>query len=348
MATEILSATVALSDSAAEVAARVRRSLVQVRAGRGGIGSGVIWRTSAPDANGVVEAIVITNAHVVRAGRGTTFTLRLEDGREIESSLVAVDPSHDLASLKLRATGLVPAEIGDSQALRVGEIVVAVGNPFGREGAATLGVVAARAPVDPDIAVEPVEPAEPAEGSAPAPSQPRPDTPGRFGPWSLPRIDLIQADISLYPGNSGGPLSDARGRVMGINAMIGGGLAFAIPSWVVERFLAEADQAGTRVYLGVQVLTAPLTPSLRQRHALPQETVALVAVVEEGSPAQQAGMLAGDIVLSVDGIQIGDAEQLVRVLNRGQGERTRPRMLAMLRGGERMDLSLVPELRAAA
>ncbi|MGZ3581872.1 MAG: S1C family serine protease [Ktedonobacterales bacterium] len=329
----------ALSESMAETAARVRASMVQVRAGRSGVGSGVVWNVGQPDASGEAEATVITNAHVARATRETTFTLGLADGREIQATLVAIDPGHDLASLRTKASGLRAATIGASSALRVGEIVIAVGNPYGREGAVTTGIVAARAPADPDMDVEPAEEEE------------RPDR-SRYGRgrWHLPGVDLIQADISLYPGNSGGPLADAHGRVVGINAMVGGGLAFAIPSRTVQNFLQEVDRAVTPVYLGVQVITAPLTPALRQRAGVAQESAALVMGVEPASPAETAGIQIGDVLLALDGRPIRDAEQLGRLLNRADLPSSQQRTITLLRGGEKRDLALVPAplARAAA
>src|SRR5690242_723363 len=187
MAAEI----VALSDGLAEVAATVRASVAQVRAGRGGMGSGIIWKLGDPDAEGVADATVITNAHVVRAAGGGAITLRLADGREIAAGVVAVDPAHDLAALTTRASGLHAARIGDSSALRVGELVIAVGNPWGREGAVTAGVVATRAPTDPDLALEPVEPED---GGSDGPAEPDRPGRGRGARWRPGGIDLIQAD----------------------------------------------------------------------------------------------------------------------------------------------------------
>lgn len=332
----------ALSEEVAATAARVRQSVVQVRAGASGVGSGVIWRTETPDADGTSEATIVTNAHVIRAAGGArAFGVRLPDGREVEATLAAVDVEHDLASLRIRATELEAAEVGDSQRLRVGAAVIAVGNPYGMEGAVTVGVVAARAPIDPDLAVAPAEGNSRTEQRAP-----RMGTRGDFRRWTGD-VDLIQADIRLAPGNSGGPLTDARGHVVGINAMIGDGLALAIPGWAVERFLEAAQTAGTRAYLGVQALTAPLPEALRARFQLPQPTAALVAVVNEDAPAARAGMLVGDVVLALDGIAVSSAEQLVHLLNRAQGDRFAPRALTLLRGGERVEISLEPEARAA-
>lgn len=319
-----------LSESLVEVAGRLREGVVQVRAGQGGIGSGVIWRVGAPDERDVAEATVITNAHVARATGSRTFTLRLADGRELPATVTALDLEHDLAALRTQGAGLRAAEIGDSTALRVGELVFAIGNPFGREGAVTFGVVAARAPADPDI---PLEPAEEREGRVP-------------GRRAFREMEVIQADIRLYPGNSGGPLADARGRVMGINAMVGGGLAFAIPSHTVRRFLQEADANEKPLALGVSVLTVEIPAALRQKLALQQQSAPLVAEVEAGSAAERAGLLPGDLLLSIDGRAITAAERLPGLLSRGSAEQ--PRTLELVRGGERLTLVAAPEQRAAA
>lgn len=323
-----------LSESLTEVAGRLREGVVQVRTGQGGIGSGVIWRTGEPDERGVAEATVITNAHVARAAGSHTFTLRLADGRELPATLTAIDPEHDLAALRTQGADLRAVEVGDSTALRVGELVFAIGNPFGREGAVTFGVVAARAPADPDIALEPAEERDvPGEDRGP-------------GRRAFRGIEVIQADIRLYPGNSGGPLADAHGRVMGINAMVGGGLAFAIPSHTVRRFLLEAAASEKPLALGVSVLTVEIPVSLRERLVIAQPTAPLVAEVEAGSAAERAGILPGDLLLSIDGRAITAAERLPGLLARGNAQQ--PRTLDLVRGGERLTLTAAPEQRAAA
>src|SRR5215831_4417817 len=221
------------SEGLADLTAQLRASVVQVHVGGRGIGSGITWRVEAPDASGASDATIVTNAHVVRATSAKALTVQLADQRVLQGTLIAVDPEHDLAALRVHASGLQPAHIGNSTALRVGELVLAVGHPMGRVGALTLGVVAARAPVDPDTRLEPVAPAEEAHKPPAADGD---NAPGRAR--RRHGVDFIQADLRLYPGNSGGPLADAQGRVVGVNAMMGGGLAFAIPSRVVEQFLA--------------------------------------------------------------------------------------------------------------
>ena len=331
----------ALSDELATLARRVRESMVQVQAGPRGMGSGVVWSVGEPNATGEAETNVITNAHVVAAARAKTLTIRVHDGRELEATVAAVDPTHDLALLRTKASALRVAEYGDSSALRVGELVLAVGNPWGREGAVTVGVVESRAPADPDLELEPAEDED-------VPEQPPERDPRRaWGAWRPRRIELIQADIRLYPGNSGGPLADARGRVVGINAMVGGGLGFAIPSRTVQQFVAEADGAMHPVLLGVQALTVPLPEALRQRLGIQQETAPLIAAVETGSAGERAGLLVGDVLLAVDDAAVRAAEHLGRILNR-MGAREQPRTLSVVRGGERRTLTVTPATAEAA
>ena len=177
-----------LDSAAAEMAEALARVTVEVRSapGRAGaaVGAGVVWH---PD------GLILTNAHV--APRQVSVVLW--DGRPRAARLVARDAERDLAALVVDASGLPAAEIGDSSALRVGELVLAVGNPFGLARALSAGLVHA--------------------------------ADQRF----------IQADLRLAPGNSGGPLADARGRVVGLNAMIVGGLAIAVPSAAARRFIRE-------------------------------------------------------------------------------------------------------------
>ncbi len=321
----------AFSEATARLAERARRSVAQVQVGQRGIGSAIIWEAGAPDASGEAEATVITNAHVVAAGRSERMTLKLSDGREIEGRVVALDAERDLAALRARARDLAPATIGDSSALRVGEFVMAVGNPFGVEGAVTAGVVAAHAPADPDLDLEPAEHER-------GPMRPR---------NRMARLPLVQADIRLYPGNSGGPLLDARGRVIGVNTMVGGGMGFAVPSNTVARFLQESGRSGQRAYMGVQAQTVPLTEGQRQRFGVSSESVALVIGVEPDGPAEAAGILIGDALLAVDGSAIAGAEHLARLLNR-QGTAGQTRALDVLRGGQRLTITLTPTQRAAA
>jgi serine protease Do len=172
------------------VGEKLRRSTVQVFDGRRGAGSGVIWRA---------DGWIVTNAHVVR---GNSARVRFEDGRTLGAEVIGRAAERDLAALFVAASDLPAAEIGASTAVRVGEIVLAAGSPFGVRAAVSAGVL--------------------------------------HGVGSVPLVGKqgwLQADLELAPGNSGGPLADANGRVIGINSMIAMGLGLAIPSQEVEQFL---------------------------------------------------------------------------------------------------------------
>lgn len=186
----------------------LRRSTVLIRGHRGGMGSGVIV-----DADGMI----VTNSHVVRSSR---LDVQLWDGRTFHAEVKARDAARDLAILSVPASGLSAVPAGDSGILRVGELVVAVGNPLGFIGAVTTGVVHAVGPLS------------------------------GLGPTSW-----VQSDLQLAPGNSGGPLADAMGRLVGINTMISGQLALALPGNVVRRFVASQEPGES---LGVTLRAVPL------------------------------------------------------------------------------------------
>lgn len=225
-----------------EVAEQLRRSTVQVQLeGERGGGSGIIWK---PD------GLIVTNAHVARAGRAT---VELWDGRSLPAAVTSTDARRDLAALRVEASGLPAATAADSANLRAGEVVVAVGNPLGFVGALSTGVVHAVGPLG-----------------------------------GLGNRTWVQADVRLAPGNSGGPLADARGRVIGVNTMIAGGLALAVPSNTVARFLAQ----GAAPSLGVVIRPVPLTE---------RSFGLLVLEVNGGSAAERASLLPGDLLVSVEG-----------------------------------------------
>ena len=246
-----------------EVAERLRRSTVQVHAGRArGSGSGVIWN---PD------GLIVTNAHVARGERAQ---VELWDGRTFEADTIARDARRDLASLRIGARALPAAIPGDSSALRPGELVVAVGNPLGFIGALTTGVVHALGPLD-----------------------------------GLGRRTWVQAAVRLAPGNSGGPLADAQGRVIGLNTMIAaGGLALAIPSNAVAEFVRRGTSG---VMLGVTV--RPVLLEDRRSIAL------LVLEVSPGGAAEAASVLIGDLLLGANGRRFHSADDLSDTIESSAG-----------------------------
>lgn len=277
-----------LADELTALAARLQRSTVQVRGEGPGGGSGVIW---SPD------GLIITNAHVARGSRGT---VELWDGRTFPAQVTSRDERRDLASLRIAASGLPAAEIGDSDALRVGELVLAVGNPLGMVGALTMGIVHA---IGPDTT---------GTAEAQQPVIPRRQT------W-------VQADVTLAPGNSGGLLADARGHVMGINSMINGGLALAVPSNAVARFLAGG---GERAYLGVTM--QPVLVPLSRGRAIGL----MVLEVVPQSPADRAGLIPGDVLIGAGGYLFRSPDSLGAVLyNANPGETI---AFDVLHGGRRV------------
>jgi len=251
----------AIEGELAEVVERLRASTVQVRVGGRGAGAGVVWRAPA--------GVVVTNAHVV--GRASRAAVELADGRVLDAAVTRRDPRRDLAALAVEATDLPRSvTLGDCRALRPGELVLAVGSPWGVPGALSVGVVHAA-------------PGARAAGRRPA----------RQGRWVL-------ADVRLAPGNSGGPLADARGRVVGVNAMVANGrLALAVPCDEVERFLGGAD-AG-RPTLGISARAAGAGRLL-------------VLEVAPGGAAERAGLIPGDVLVGAGGRPLESAAALLDAL----------------------------------
>jgi serine protease Do len=226
------------------------------------------------------NGFIITNNHVVE--NATNIQVKLDDGRELPAKVVGRDAKTDLALLKIDATGLPVIPLGDSTALQVGEPVMAIGNPFGLEQTVTTGIVSATGRVI---------------GS---------------GPYD----NFIQTDASINPGNSGGPLINARGEVIGINTAIfsrGGGsvgIGFAVPSSLAKTVITQLADHGTveRGWLGVSI--QPLTKELASSFKRGDTTGALVSAVMEGSPADKAGVKAGDVIVDFNGKKIAKATDL--------------------------------------
>ena len=227
---------------------------------------------------------IVTNNHVVEGA--TDIRVKIDDGRELAGTVVGRDPKTDLALLKVEATGLPVIPLGDSTQLQVGEPVMAIGNPFGLERTVTTGIVSAT---------------------------------GRVigqGPYD----DFIQTDASINPGNSGGPLINTRGQAVGINAAIfsqsGGsvGIGFAIPVNQAKSVVTQLVASGkvTRGWLGVTI--QPLTAELAKGFNVAEGTGALVAGVQDGSPAARAGVKAGDIITHYDGQKVATSADLPKLV----------------------------------
>lgn len=261
-----------------EVAERLRRSTVQVRANRRSAGSGVVWNGGA----------VITNAHVAVSDNPT---VELWDGQEITGRVLARDRRRDLAVVEISAPDLPVAQSADSAALCAGAVVIAIGNPLGFAGALTRGVVHAVGPV-----------------------------PG------LGRQSWVQAGVQLAPGNSGGPLADAHGRVVGINTMIWRGLGLAVPANAVAEFLRRGAPA--RVELGVTVRPVAWNGSMGL----------VVLEVRPGGPAETASLILGDVLVGAEGSRFTSFDDLAAQLESGRdilhleflrGERSRVRSVTV-------------------
>jgi len=229
---------------------------------------------------------LLTNAHVV--GDGDHATAEFADGTTAQAAVIGVDRLSDLAVLRADREIPDPPEYGDADGLKVGNLVVAVGNPLGLAGSVTAGVVSALGR----------------------------SLPVRSG--SAQRIieDVIQTDAALNPGNSGGALADGNGRVVGINTAVAGiGLGLAVPMNQTSRRIIYSllhDGRVRRAYLGLVTKPAPLRPQLAER--FDQRSALRVVEVIAGSPAAQAGLRQGDLVLAVDGAPLRDAQSLQRQL----------------------------------
>ncbi len=255
------------------------------------------------------DGIIVTNAHVVR--RADKVTVTLKDGRKLDAEVLGRDDATDLAVLKVDATGLPSLEFGDSDALLVGALVVAVGNPFGLGQTVTSGIVSA---LGRDI---------------------------KSGPFD----SFIQTDAAINRGNSGGPLLNEEGQVVGINTAIfsptGGsvGLGFAVPSDIAQDVVADLQKDGKvdRGFLGVAI--KPLSNDVITALGLDEDADGVMIVeVSAGSAAEKAGLQRGDIVLGVDGATVNSPRELTRSIATMQpGNET---TLNILRAGDKLDFTV--------
>ena len=265
---------------------RAQNSIVQVRSGGRGIGAGVIWPG---------DGLILTNHHVVAGGRRRRGNVRvsLRDGRTLDAGVLKTDSSLDLALLRLEGDhgDLPAAPVGDSDALRVGELVYAIGHPWGSVGAVSAGIVGGVGELR--------------------------------GPGRGYSARYVRSDVALSPGNSGGPLLNARGEVVAINAMIFGQMALSIPSNAAGAWVA-GDRSPR---LGIGVLPIEVPASLSSEAG----TAGLViAAVETGGAADRAGLLVGDVLLDAAGERLAEPGALSEAVARaGDGV-----SLRVMRGGK--------------
>jgi S1-C subfamily serine protease len=297
------------SDSLADTVERAARSIVTVAARPRQTATGILWRTDT-------ETIVLTADHVVE--REDDITVILPDKREVKAQLIGRDPGTDIAALRLPSTDLgtaiVPAETGEG--LRVGHLVIAVGKPTAEGPRVSFGVVSAI------------------------------DGPRRS--WQGSELEgIIYADVTLYPGFSGGPLIDLSGRVVGMSTShLTRQSSTALPTATLRRVSTTLLTHGRvkRGYLGVGTQQVPLPEPLAQKAGAAQKSALVVITVESGSPAERAGLLLGDLLVSVAGQPIIDADSLLAQLGGDRIGQSLP--LKILRGGEARDLSVTIGERA--
>jgi len=301
----VVSAAERVSPSVAKIevtqSARARNGESRERQGGG---SGFIF---TPD------GLVLTNSHVVHDA--SRIQVSLPDGGQYPAHLIGDDPATDIAVIRIDAPSLPAVELGDSQKLRVGQLAIAIGNPYGFQYTVTAGVVSAL---------------------------------GRsLRSYSGRMIDdVIQTDASLNPGNSGGPLVSSDGKVIGVNtATIMGaqGLCFAIgintAKFVASRLLQQGRIR--RAYIGVEAQTVPLHRRIVRFYDLPKETGVMVTGIENGSPAQKAGLREGDVILAFGPQPVAGVDDLHRLLTELQvGTRN---SISVLRGTERVQIAIVPQ-----
>jgi serine protease Do len=302
----------AYSRAVMAVAERVAPSVANLRISRRVRGGRVL----AGGGSGVVvtpDGFMLTSAHVV-AGSDAPARASFVDGREIEVNVVGTDPLSDLAVLRAENGDLTPAELGDAEGLRVGQLVVAIGNPNGFAGSVTAGVVSALGrslPVRSRAAGRIVE-------------------------------NVIQTDAALNPGNSGGALADGRGRVVGINTAVAGvGLGLAVPINTTTRKIIGAlmsEGRFRRAYLGIAGGSRPLPPRLA-RELGREECVEVVEIVED-SPAARAGLRPEDLIVDLNGQSVTGVDDLQRLMA-GEliGEKV---VVSAIRGDRPLELELVP------
>jgi serine protease Do len=253
------------------------------------------------------DGYILTNNHVVNGA--DEVMVKLSDGRELKGEIKGLDDKLDLALIKISEKESFPAaELGDSDELEVGEWVMAIGNPFGLAQTVTAGIVSAKGRVI---------------GS---------------GPYD----DFIQTDASINPGNSGGPLFSTTGKVVGINTAIiagGQGIGFAIPVNMAKGIITQLRESGkvTRGYLGIRF--QPLTADLAKSFGLESEKGALISSVEKDTPAEKAGLKAGDVILEYDGKPIAEGNELPRYVAATPIDRKVK--LVIFREGKKQDVFVV-------
>jgi serine protease Do len=302
----------AYSRVVSSVAERLAPSVANLRVSRRGRGG----RSFDGGGSGVVvtpDGFMLTSAHVVE-GSSRRVRASFVDGREVEATVVGADPLSDLAVLRSEVGDLAAAELGDAERLRVGQLVVAIGNPHGFAGSVTAGVVSALGR----------------------------SLPTRVGSTTRIVDSVIQTDAALNPGNSGGALADGLGRVVGINTAVAGiGLGLAVPINATTRKILAAlmrDGRFRRAYIGIAGGSRPLPPRIAAR--LGRRTGVEVVEIVEGSPAAEAGIRPEDLIVDIDGTPVPGVDDLLRLMADDLIGARVP--VNVVREGTLVELTLVP------
>ena len=307
----------AYSQVVTRVAESVGPSVVYIEVEHGGDGArrGGTRRERRGSGSGFVftpDGFILTNSHVVRGAAAINVTL--PDGLTCGAEPIGDDPDTDMAVIRVSAPNLVPVRLGDAQKIRVGQLAIAIGNPYGFQSTVTAGVVSAL---------------------------------GRSLRAESGRLmdDVIQTDAALNPGNSGGPLVDSAGRVLGVNtAMISRsqGIGLAVPAataaWVVGELLARGRVR--RAWLGIAAQTRPLDRRLARFHDLDQRSAVEVMSLEERAPAVAAGLREGDLLVRFAGEAVASIDRLQALLSAWPPGR--PAELFLLRGGKAVQVTAFP------
>ena len=302
-----------LNDYISSLADQLKPALVQVRVRRAAEsaaeGEGATPEERRASGSGFVirqDGYLVTNAHVVTEAE--RIQVKLSDGRRFEGRLVGQDDRVDLALVKIEATGLPTATLGDSNRLRVGEFVLALGHPFGLEQTVSFGIVSRKG----------------------APLQ-----------VAAPGFDFIQTDAAINPGNSGGPLVNMSGEIVGVNSMAArnGSIGFAIPINLVKGLLPQLAEKGKVEWGWLGVSIAEVADEDVARYRLKEARGVLVRQVVAGQAADKGGVKANDVILGVDGARINEPRDLQRIISSTPVGRSVK--LSMMREGKETEVSVV-------
>ncbi len=288
-----------VSDATVDVIAKVSPSVVSIRSGMDG-GTGVIWSA---------DGYIVTCNHVLHGARN--LKIGLGDGNQVDAKVVGRDPYSDIALIKIEGDSFKPIELGDSEKINVGELVIALANPFNGQPVATSGIVTGvRSPMR--------------------------------GMQGMDIENVIVTDARLNPGYSGGPLIDAMGRMIGMNAAIAWHRGIAIPASTVKMVVERLMKGGEvkRAYLGVFMSPIPVPSEVVESTKIGQDRGVMVLRVEPGSPAKKAGIAFGDIIVRFNDKRVTDVSDLPRLLTEDVIDKKIK--IGLLRGEKLVELTISP------